>query len=149
MSRLLLILLFVATLGWAQVPVTVAWDANTETNLAGYRIYWGKSTRFYTDVRNCGDRTQVTIPLYPSETYYIAVTAYNTEGIESDYSSELVHVVRGTATAPIAPRSPRIISVTSVVERASSQIGPWTSVHVAVYEAPEPGFYRSRLTISH
>ena len=40
----LFILLFVSTV-YAET-VTVAWDANSETNLQGYRIYWGKISRY-------------------------------------------------------------------------------------------------------
>lgn len=70
--------------------VTLEWDANSEPNLSGYNIYYGKSTRDYDMTSDVGNWTSVTIAdLEDNETYYFAVTAYNTDGDESGYSSEV------------------------------------------------------------
>jgi hypothetical protein len=66
------------------------WDANSEPNISGYNIYYGKSTRDYDVTLDVGNWTSVTIAdLEDNETYYFAVTAYNTIGDESGYSSEV------------------------------------------------------------
>ena len=69
--------------------VTLEWDANSEPNISGYNVYYGNSSRDYDVTLGVGNWTSVTIAdLVDNETYYFAVTAYNTDGDESGYSSE-------------------------------------------------------------
>jgi hypothetical protein len=43
---------------------------------------------------NVGNATQTTVSgLVPGQTYYFAATAYNSSGVESDYSTEIVYTV--------------------------------------------------------
>lgn len=73
------------------VSVTLAWDANSESNLAGYKLYYGTSSGSYSTCIDVGNRTSYTVNgLDPLLTYYFALTAYNTEGQESGYSGEVV-----------------------------------------------------------
>jgi hypothetical protein len=70
--------------------VTLTWDANTEPDPAGYRIYHGTSSGVYPNVTDVGNMTTATISnLTAGQTYYFAVTAYDTEGRESGYSNEV------------------------------------------------------------
>ena len=70
--------------------VTLEWNANSEPNISVYNVYYGKSTRDYDVTLDVGNWTSVTIAdLEDNETYYFAVTAYNTDGYESGYSSEV------------------------------------------------------------
>lgn len=69
--------------------VTLTWDANTEENLAGYKIYYGSISRDYNTVVDVNNVTRYTIEV-PDKTYF-AATAYNTEGLESDYSDEVFY----------------------------------------------------------
>ncbi len=76
--------------------VTLAWDAPTTnedgsdlTDLAGYRVYYGTSSGSYTNSVNIGNITGATINSLSSGTWYFAITAYNSSGIESSYSTEL------------------------------------------------------------
>jgi hypothetical protein len=70
--------------------VTLAWDANNDSSVTGYKLYWGISSRAYTyslDVKNV---TQYTLPSVPEGfNLFFAVTAYNTNNQESAYSVEL------------------------------------------------------------
>ena len=84
--------------------MTLAWDANSETNLAGYRLYYGTSSRAYTNVSNLGNVLSASVTLLEGSTYYFAVTAVNTLGLESDYSAEVSHNIPGN-------RSPITISI--------------------------------------
>jgi len=70
-------------------------DGTIVSGLAGYKIYWGTSSRAYTNVEiidNPGVTTFVVQNLDPS-TYYFASTAYDASGAESDYSNERVQTV--------------------------------------------------------
>ncbi|MDH4220893.1 MAG: fibronectin type III domain-containing protein, partial [Candidatus Aminicenantes bacterium] len=80
--------------------IKLAWDANTETNLAGYKIYYGTSSKSYAGSVDVGNATAYDLTgLTEGQTYYIAVTAYNTSNSESGYSSE----VSGVALEPAPP----------------------------------------------
>jgi uncharacterized repeat protein (TIGR02543 family) len=70
--------------------IRIAWDPNTEPDLAGYKVYWGKTSRTYEESIDVGNvTTYVLSGLTKGETYFIAVTAYDTENKESDFSNEV------------------------------------------------------------
>ena len=72
--------------------VRLAWDANTETDLAGYIMYYGVASRTYTNAIDVGNVTTGAISnLVDGTMYYFAVTAYNTSGLESDFSNEVIY----------------------------------------------------------
>ena len=74
--------------------VTLAWDANTESDLKGYVLYYGPASGNYTSDIDVGNNTQYTTPdLQDGVTYYFAVKAYNEAGSESGYSNEVSHTV--------------------------------------------------------
>ena len=88
------------------LDVTLAWDANTEPNLAGYMVYYGPESGDPYDGQGAqeGDSpvdmaldqdedpdpsvVQFTLRNLPEGDYFLAVTAYNTAGLESGYSNE-------------------------------------------------------------
>ena len=79
--------------------VTLGWDPNSEPDIEGYVIYRnmdspGPPFKFDDEL----SEDELNNPLYPQITitglnehtrYYIAVTAYDTQGNESDYSDQL------------------------------------------------------------
>lgn len=74
--------------------VTLMWDPNSESDLAGYRIYYGITSRSYDNVIDVGNTETCTVMgLIPGVTYYFSATAYNTSDLESDYSNEIEHTV--------------------------------------------------------
>jgi hypothetical protein len=82
-----------ATLSWT--PPTENVDGTALTNLAGYRLYWGRQPSKYTSsiaVMNPGITTYVVENL-ASGTYYFAATAINVHGTESGPSPEAAAVV--------------------------------------------------------
>jgi hypothetical protein len=78
--------------------ITLAWDANTETDIAGYKIYYGTVSRTYANSINVGNFTSCTLSLTEGRTYYFVATAYNTDGLESDYSSEISYYIPAVST---------------------------------------------------
>jgi hypothetical protein len=74
--------------------VTLAWDPNTEPDLAGYILYYGQASTNYDFVIDTGTNASYTVGgLAEGETYYFAVTAYNAESLESDFSNEVEYTV--------------------------------------------------------
>ncbi len=78
---------------------TISWRANAESDLAGYRLYYGTSSRSYGPPVPAGRVTQYTLAnLTDGRTYYFGVTALDFSGNESGYSTEVRKTI--TATAP-------------------------------------------------
>jgi hypothetical protein len=83
---------FLALPGVHAAQVTLTWDANTEPDLAGYKIYYGTSSRNYEYSVYVGDTTTYTVAnLQDGNTYYFAATAVDFSNLESDYSTEVVY----------------------------------------------------------
>lgn len=82
-------LFFSATLAFAETA-TVSWDANTESDLSGYKIYYGTSSGSYDDVVDVGNTTSFSINnLVVGTTYFFVVTAFDFSGNESGFSNEV------------------------------------------------------------
>ena len=70
--------------------IRLAWDFNSEPDLAGYKLYLGNSSRNYTQVIDLGMTNQYTIrDLIDGTVYFFALTAYNQKGLESGFSNEV------------------------------------------------------------
>ena len=90
-----LILCCLVPVGFAAhaASLTLAWDANNEPDLAGYKVYYGTSSGSYGAGVDVGDTLQHTFTgLNEGVTYYFAARAY-ADGNQSAYSEELSHTV--------------------------------------------------------
>lgn len=77
-----------ATLSWTAPTTNV--DGTALTDLAGYKVYYGTSSGTYDTTVDAGNVSTINIiNLTEKETYYFAVTAYDTAGNESSYSNEV------------------------------------------------------------
>jgi hypothetical protein len=84
--------------------VTLAWDASTDPDIAGYKVYYGNSSGSYQAVIDVGNLTTWSISnLIDGTTYYFAATDYNTSGTESGYSNEVVYNPPPACTYSISP----------------------------------------------
>jgi len=117
---LAILLIAVSTAQAAQV--TLAWDPNTEKDLAGYRIYMsGTSARYDKAAQKAADipagTEQVTIDVQPEDgrTVYFVATAYDQAGNESGFSNE----ISWTVPDHQAPAEP---SMLKILERIASAL---------------------------
>lgn len=82
-----------ATLSW-EAPTTNA-DGTALTDLAGYKVYYGKASGAYTEIKDVGPTDTPGTPEYTvadlesGSHYYFAITAYDTSGNESNFSEEV------------------------------------------------------------
>lgn len=83
--------------------VTVAWNANTETNLSGYRVVYGTSSTKLDQSVVVGSVTAAVLDgLETGMTYYCAVQAFNTSSLYGDPSPAISFVVPEIEQAVIA-----------------------------------------------
>ena len=101
---------------------TIRWNANTESDLAGYKVYYGTSPRTGTDPKSCtlcGYSTVVNVGnvtsyifnnLTDGLTYYFSVSSYDTSGNESAFSnpevSKLIPAPTDTTPPALSNGSP-------------------------------------------
>ena len=90
-----------ATHSFAAPAVILAWDANPEADIASYRLSYGTTSGSYPNVIDVGTNLEASVPnLVQSTIYYFAVTAVNTAGVQSQYSSEFLYYAEAEVPSP-------------------------------------------------
>jgi len=109
--------------------IKITWDKNTETDLAGYKVYLCEKS-----VAN-GDTSAYAVVVDKKNTvasfewrnlqlgkmYYMAVTAYDNSGNESGFSNEVSQFLKEVeppkdTTPPDAPGNVRVIEVSITIK---------------------------------
>jgi hypothetical protein len=68
---------------------SLAWNASSAPTVTGYYLYYGLASRTYAFRIDVGNRTTFTLSnLTAGQTYFIAVSAYDSGGAESGFSNE-------------------------------------------------------------
>jgi hypothetical protein len=89
-SFILWLLLLLACSASADQSVTLSWDPCPDPEVTGAIVYYGNASRNYPYHTNVGNVCRATVTgLQAGLTYYFAVTATNSAGLESDYSNEV------------------------------------------------------------
>ena len=125
MKKLLLaiVILLATTMSAYALDVTLEWDANTEPNIGGYRIYKGTSAAdvIKNAAHRVGDvvpaqdtnpdpiRFRYTVTGLPNVDTWFAVTAYDTETPPQE--SGLSNIVMAARVAPPPPAPPQNLSI--------------------------------------
>src|SRR5437870_12000577 len=87
--------------------VTLAWDANTEPDLAGYKLYYGLSSGSYQFSVDVGNVTNYTLSgLLDGRIYYFAATAYNLSVAESGFSNEVSKAIADVTPPTVSMTAP-------------------------------------------
>jgi len=99
--------------------VNFAWDANSEYDLAGYRLYPSEISGQYDytaiPVATIPADTETSTVIYTFEgpqlpiTYYWVLTAYDTEGLESGPSNEVTKTFMAAEIDP--PKPPKNLKI--------------------------------------
>jgi len=121
-----------------QGSVTLAWNPSPSSGITGYRLYVGPASRVYTNCIVVGNVTTNRVAdLVNGATYFFAVTAYDADNAESDFSNEISYTVPPTEgpVQPPATNAPGValqiqtVSDGSVVLSGAGQSGQSYSVH--------------------
>ncbi len=119
--------------------IRLAWDPNTESNIEGYKIYYGTSSKSYIGSVDIGNVTKYTLTgLTQGQTYYIAVTAYNNSNSESGYSIEVSGVATET-TLPVSETPPTITTSPTSEPTTTPEPAPASPPSVATQEKKSGG----------
>lgn len=132
---------------------TLSWSPNPEPDVSEYKVYLGYQSGNYSTILNVSGTTSVTLPKEPlGTTLYIAVSAYNSAGLEGPLSAELVVVaavpepVAATSFAMASPgqgligwKYPKNASVGTghFTVYASEDLVNWTSVSDISIDSPD------------
>ena len=96
-----LLSLFLQHVAEAASTIQLEWDKNTDGLTVGYKLHSGTITSGrYTEVADVGPNTTGAISVEEGKTYYVAVTAYDAQGVESGYSTEVSYTAPVSAPAP-------------------------------------------------
>jgi hypothetical protein len=121
----------------AQASVTLAWNPISNPLVAGYNIYYGRTSGVYTNKTAVGKAASVTISnLVIGATYYFATTTYSTAGAESAKSSEVSYLVPTPSPIvqlQVTPTRQFILTVTGSTNQlytisASQDLTTWTVI---------------------
>lgn len=108
--------------------VVFTWNPNTESDLAGYKLYQGTVSGKYGPPVDLGNVTTYTLTLPAltvDQTYFFALTAYDKSTNESGKSSEVSKLIVGVVPVPATP--PTVV----LAVQGDPTTGPWAVEAVA------------------
>jgi hypothetical protein len=123
-GKLLIWMWLLATFPANAESVTLVWNANTETNLIGYRVYAGTNSRSYHICIPTGLVTNQVIVLSEPGRWFFSVTATNNVSRESAYSDE---VILEPKPQPPVLNSTLWVKILPVIDRSTNRIS-WQSI---------------------
>ncbi|MGZ6449414.1 MAG: DUF4082 domain-containing protein, partial [Pseudobdellovibrionaceae bacterium] len=95
------------SISWAG-QINLAWDANTQTEVVGYKVYYGTASGQYTQSLDVGNATTASVTgLTAGATYYFVVRDYSAGyASESPSSNEVMGTVAATSPTPAPTPTP-------------------------------------------
>jgi dockerin type I repeat protein/fibronectin type III domain protein len=107
----------------AGTVVNLAWDTNTESDLAGYKVKYGTAPGTYSTVLPLPKSTTTyqVQSLTPGTTYYFVVTAYDNAGNESLPSNEVSAQPATTGPQPTVTSALEVLSGSIYIPQSGSQ----------------------------
>ena len=116
--------------------VTLTWDSDTDTQIVGYRLYYGTASASYGQFVDVGNLTTTTLAnLASGTTYFVVVTSYNAVGLESLPSNEVSFDLAADPTPVVSLFNPgsTIDGPATIILNASASVQGATIVKVEFY----------------
>lgn len=118
------LLSILSSAGFAQAIINLSWQANSEIDLAGYKVYYGEQHAEdfevfdgYTHVIDVRNNLIAHIPgLIEKQYYRFAVTAYDTANNESDYSNYIIASFESVEIDTIPPIAPVSVEISGTID---------------------------------
>lgn len=120
-------LFFISSISFAK-DIKLTCDPNSESDLAGYRIYQSNTSNTYNKATDKVSEVMIapnTQPFFDIEgliedgrTVYFVATAFDTQGNESGFSNELAYTVQDTT----APQPPTMLNLVQQIANALTNI---------------------------
>ena len=107
----------------------LSWNRSPDSDVTGYKLYQGTASRNYGAPLDVGNVVNYSVTGLSPGTYYFAVTAYNSRGLESAFSAE---VFKTFTPAPTVPLTISLIAVSDIT--ATSAKLSWTTSLPALCE---------------
>ncbi len=123
MKHLLTILILLSATMIRAQSVTLAWDASPSPDVVGYRVYFGTNAGIYMFSTNAGMTLTQAVVLPHTGRWFLAATAVDANGMESDFSNMVEWEAK--------PRAPVVhdetwVRLTPVIQRSTNLVD-WTS----------------------
>lgn len=102
---------------WADQSVTLTWNPSPDTNVLGYKVYYGSASRTYTNSIILGNVTNLTVSgLTEGVTYYFSATTLDAAEVESDFSNEAIYAIPQAvaSTPPLVWNLPTLDALTNL-----------------------------------
>lgn len=116
MKRIFAAFLTLTCSAFAQLDtVTFGWEPSPSPDVAGYSLYFSKSTNVWTHVKPAGLNTQATVQLDAVGKWYFVAVATGTNGMQSLPSNMVSYDV---SESPAAPSGLKVLS--AVVTRITT-----------------------------
>jgi Domain of unknown function (DUF4082)/Fibronectin type III domain len=106
--------------------VTLAWNPNSESNLAGYKVQYGTAPGVHPTTIDVGNQTTYVVGELGPGTYYFVVLAYNTSGLQSPVSNEVSVTV--SASPPPPPTTPSLTASPGSVGSGGNVTVSWSGI---------------------
>ena len=131
----MVVLLFIIAKTANAGELTVSWEANTEDDLKGYKLYYGTSSRNYNTVVDVGNVVSYSLGgLAEGEVYFFAVTAYDTAYNESGFSEEVSAQVQVIDVTPPEIYTVNVVNATLLNLTFSEEVEPASAENMANYQ---------------
>lgn len=116
-------LLLLTSFGRAD-SVRLSWEASPSTNVVAYRIYCGTNSQVYSEIVNVSLVQTQFVALPHRGRWFFAATAVDADGVESDFSNEVIFELK---PAPPVMRGKTWVRLTPVIQRSTNLVS-WDSV---------------------
>ena len=122
--------------------VTLAWNPSPDPAVDAYELYWGVTSRIYTNLIAGIVGTNITLTNLGQGVFYFAATAVDTNGLISDFSNEAIWT-----NLPPPPVTNFLLSVSIQQSADFTNWSALTNFSLNVSNSGQPLYWRALMNI--